>query len=92
MKISVLFMKFVLLWMVCFTCDKNWKKKQCEKIVKRLEKKSCAYECKPSGTFRNLKQKTHSHLLRQQDFTDFFTRLSFLLLDLQVYIREQDVV
>ena len=54
MKISVLFMTFVLLWTVCFTCGKNWKKKQCDKIVKRLEKKSCEYECKPSGTFRNL--------------------------------------
>ena len=54
MKISVLFMTFVLLWTVCFTCGKNWKKKQCDKIVNRLENKSCEYECKPSGTFRNL--------------------------------------
>ena len=54
MKISVSFMMFVLLWMVCFTLDENCKKERCDKLVKRLCKNSCAYECKPTGTFRNL--------------------------------------
>ena len=54
-KISVICITFVLLWMVCITTQTcSWTKKRCAKVVNRLKKNSCAYEYKPSGTFRNL--------------------------------------
>ena len=55
-KVNVIFFAFVLLGMVCITTQKTWRQARCDKVVKRMNKRSCEYEClstKIPGTFKS---------------------------------------